>query len=139
MKLKANSMSILGVKINTIGMLLGSIKNVQYCYSQSLNEVKNKLADDWSKSYEQERKILLKNLSERFQKMKTNEPTYLNQSSWDLINDLIFLFEKLFNKIELSNITSFLRVVQQTDYLRDCFQLALCFGKNDLDLGNLSL
>ena len=134
-KLKVNSIAILGVKINNIGMLVGSIKNVQYCYSQTLNEVKTKLTDDWNKSLEQEKKFLMKNLSERFEMMKTNEPSYLNKNSFDLITDLILLFEKFFSKNELNNISSFLRVVQQTNYLRDCFQLAICFAKNDLDLG----
>lgn len=134
-KHKVISTAILGVKINNIGMLVGSIKNVQYCYSQSLNEVKKKLTDDWDKSLEQEKKFLLKNLSERFQMMKTNDSSYLNKNSFDLISDLLLLFEKFFSKTELNNISSFLKVVQQTSYLRDCLQLAICFGKNDLYLG----
>ena len=132
-KLKINSMSLIGVKINNIGMLIGSIKNVQYCYSQSLNEVKIKLSDDWSKSLQQEAKFLIKNLNEKFGQFR-EQSNYANKNSVDLIDDLLVLFQNLFNKIELNNISSFLRTIQQTNYLRDCFQLAICIGCNDLDV-----
>jgi len=127
-KLKVNSLSLLGIKINNIGMLIGSIKNVQYCYGQTLNEVKLKLADDWSQLLEKEKKILIKNLDEKFKSIYVNK-----KSSIILIDDLIGCFEKLFNKIEMNNISSFLRTIQQTSYLRDCFQLAICFGNNEID------
>ena len=127
-KLKVNSLSLLGIKINNIGMLIGSIKNVQYCYGQTLNEVKLKLADDWSQLLEKEKKILIKSLDEKFKSIYVNK-----KSSIILIDDLIGCFEKLFNKIEMNNISSFLRTIQQTSYLRDCFQLAICFGNNEID------
>ncbi len=121
-KLKVNSLSLLGIKINNIGMLIGSIKNVQYCYGQTLNEVKLKLADDWSQLLEKEKKILIKNLDEKFKSIYVNK-----KSSIILIDDLIGCFEKLFNKIEMNNISSFLRTITTNKLFKRLFSISYLF------------
>ena len=136
-KLNASSMSLIGVKINNIGTMIGTIKNVQHCYSASFNKVKEKLSDDWTKSSEQEIKILMKNFNNNIKK-----PCNLfNKTSIELIDDFLDFFKSFFNNKHNSknhkaydNIASFLRSVKEENYFRDCFQLAVCIGTNDLDI-----
>lgn len=130
-KLRVKSMAMLACRIKNVGSLIGSMKNVQYAYAQMLNETKLKFQEEYQKSLEHEVKSVMKMLSEKCNQFKLNK--YATKGSVELIDELITLFSGLFSKIEQSNVSLFLKSIQQANYLRDCLQLALCIGQNDLD------
>lgn len=104
-------------------------------------------------TFDQEKKILNKYFSDhlaslRSQSLASFDPessiiqnlihtnsrsSYLNTPSIELIENFLGVFEKIFNETELSYVSPFLKSLQESDYLRDSFQLAICLGKHDID------
>ena len=60
--------------------------------------------------------------------------SYLSSNSIDIIADFLGLFENLMNRSDFDYIRDFLNELKNCQFLRDCFQLCICLGKNDLDL-----
>ena len=58
---------------------------------------------------------------------------YLKASSIDVFECLLGLFRRLLGRIEINTVFNFLTELQESDCLRDSFQLAICLGQQDLD------
>lgn len=58
---------------------------------------------------------------------------YLNESSTSLVQEFISLFEKILTRNEYPDVKNFLEIINENKFMRDCFQLAICIGKHDID------
>lgn len=105
------------------------------------------LGEELNQILTQEKKYLLKYLSEKLTQLKSNSDhmdmkaliqtssrlQYASMESWSLVEDFLGLFDKFFSETENDFVRPFLKQVQETDYLRDSFQLAICLGRYDID------
>lgn len=106
------------------------------------------LGEELNQILTQEKKYLLKYLSEKLTQLKSNSGShidmkaliqtnsrlqYASMESWSLVEDFLGLFDKFFSETENDFVRPFLKQVQETDYLRDSFQLAICLGRYDID------
>jgi predicted component of type VI protein secretion system len=127
------TMRSLGVKISNIGMLIGSLKTVQHLYSESLKTVRQSIDDDFKRLFENEKTWLHKQLldrlglyRERFQEgaggqlvqQYQSSLDYLKMDSIDVVQDLLGLYEKLFDRNDLNNIKPFFNALKNTGFLR---------------------
>lgn len=139
---------MLAVKIMNIGMLIGSLKTVQHLYSDSMREIKQNVDTEFKIVFQNEKTWLFKKLNEKLLMYQTRQDSddnstqlqiksslsYLKSNSIDIVGDLLGLFEKLLDKGEYYYMNDFLTLLKESQYLRDCFQLAICLGKHDLNV-----
>ena len=123
--------------------LMDSILSNHYCFITKGEELSQILT--------QEKKYLLKYLNEKMTQLRPNYQTdmasldmkelvynnsrsqYASMQSFALIEDFLGLFDKFYAETENDYVKPFLKQVQENDYLRDSFQLAICLGKYDID------
>ncbi|CAF0865248.1 unnamed protein product [Brachionus calyciflorus] len=127
-KLKVNRIQDLGIKIINLGIIIGALKTVQHLYSENLKSVRTELEVEIKEFYKNEKIYLMKKL----EKYGPNYQ-YLQSDSIEIIQDFLYLFENLLDKNEYYYINDFLGVIKDSPCLRDCFQLAICLGKHELN------
>lgn len=132
-KMKVSSQWVLAYRFFNIGQLVGSLKNVQHIYAESLKGVRASFETEFNVMFTNEKKWVLKQLTDRLAVAKENRSVqsalrYLETDSIDVIENLLGVFFKLLNKAEYKCIDEFLTTLKESVYLRDCFQLAICIG-----------
>jgi hypothetical protein len=145
-KQSVKSIKMLGIKITNIGMLIGSLKSVQHLYSDSLKSIRQSIDEDFRQVVENEKTWLFKQLNDKLtaynQKfsetsisgysVNADSPpmvqqynsslTYLKTDSTSIIQDLLGLYEKLFDRGDLNNVKPFLNALKNTPYLKGNFR-----------------
>ena len=119
------------------------MSNCLFISNKNLNILNS--GEELKETLENEKTYLLKYLADRLSMLRqdstkirelihTNSRNdYLNVKSIDIAEEFLKLFEKFFSKAENTYLTPFIQTLQNSDYLRDCFQLAICLGKHDVD------
>ena len=125
------SLPFLGIKINNLNALIGSIKNAQHSNSEMLKQSRLRLAEELCNSLESGRKLILKKYGEL--KDETTLDKYSKISSVMLIEELLALFENLYRPSEFNSVKDFFRFIKNDQVMRDCFQIGLCLGEKDLE------
>lgn len=137
----------LGVKINNIRMIMGTLKSVSFLYAESMRGAKEALAVECAHRYEQERAQLSRLLSDRLMHHRAcddqaamevmtlgSRARCLERTSVNVVEDLLGIFKRLLNDTEMNYLGEFLETMGASDYLRNVFQLAICLSWHDLDL-----
>lgn len=132
-KMKVNCQWVLAYRFFNIGQLVGSLKNVQHIYAESMKGVRASFETEFNVMFTNEKKWVLKQLTDRLAVAKDNRSVhsalrYFETDSIDVIENLLGVFFKLLNKAEYKCIDEFLTTLKESVYLRDCFQLAICIG-----------
>jgi len=108
------------------------------------NNKKNFIAEQLKHTLDQEKKYLLKYFTEKLISLRNKSSTteallstqsalaYTSTPSIELVKTFLSLFIKLYDHTEFNQISPFMEMLQESDYLRDTFQLAICLGSHDL-------